>query len=171
MQTAPQRAGTVETMSDDVEISEGISPQTIRYLQERAANIQRSSDKLRKAMNEVASYFEGIYKTSGLTVSDEHPFYQEEDPDPWYPDATKNYYLKQGPNGIEIVEFAWDPNADDYYQADRMQFYWCARKLLKKAVVRLPKFIPQIVEEHEKADKELADLAEKAAKIAAVLSE
>lgn len=114
-------------------------------------------------MKEIDSYFEGIGKEAGVEFVDTEPIMT-------YWDLGSKVELRLavrkegGYWGLAVVE--WD-SPSGYFRG------WIgevSRKVMKAAVKRLPTFIRLYAEELAKQEKEIADFAEKAEKIASLLA-
>lgn len=138
----------------------------VKYLEERAKNIAKYSDKLRDAVRKVDMYVEGVGKATGVEFLDTEPMMA-------YTDSGAQVEVRlavkkrNGVWGIAVLErVEWESSF--YF---RCWLSHACREILKAAVKRLPTFIKLYADELEKQEKEIRDFAEKAEKIASMLSQ
>jgi len=131
-----------------------------RYLAERAEKVARYSDKLREAMEQIEDFVNEVVKKSGVLYSVVLKEDKTGADGVWRYDilnAANNFALfsfkKVFPDGIEKTQrvFVWEQD----------------RETLKLAVEQLPDFLAGYAEKLLKEGNDLADLAQRAEKIAA----
>lgn len=137
-------------------------PAIFAYLGKRAENIARVSDKLRDAVDKVETYLtnrhDGIAKLSGVPSSQEILL---------NPDDITSYAVVMGIRKFRFWELFW---SDSYVFDDQAPLNSVSRGELILAVKALPEFLKSYAEDLRKAEAEVGDFAEKAERIAQILS-
>jgi len=137
----------------------GINTETVKYINERAQNLVKYSDKLSTALKAIDKYFEIVGPKAGIRFTDPEVFYTDNHEYlgkvNYYLSVRKDWGLYSIPDVMEI------PNS---IITD------CSRTLKKAAVKRLPEFLRLYAAELEKHEKEYKEISEKAEKIAEILN-
>jgi len=132
--------------------------EVVSYLEERASNISRYSDKLSEALREIDTYFEKVGPKVGIRFIDSEPFYEETNPN----EGKISYYL--------MVAKDWGLYAKSNCEyIDSKLIAHASRAMKKAAVVRLPEFMKLYAEAARKTESEFEDVSKKATQIAAIM--
>jgi hypothetical protein len=133
-------------------------PEIVSYMNERAANLVRYSDKLSEALNKIDDYFEEVGARAGIKFRDPEIFFEE------YKDQIGKIKYKL------LVNKEWGLYASaDCEYIDSILIAEGSRAMKKAAIKRLPEFLRLYAESLEKFEKEYEDIAEKAAQMAEIL--
>jgi len=140
------------------EIEAGMPNGIVSYMNERAANLVRYSDKLSEALNKIDDYFEEIGPKAGIKFTDHEVFFTE------YKDQIGKIKYKL------MVSKEWGLYASpDCEYIDSILIAEGSRPMKKEAIKRLPEFLRLYAESLEIFEKEYEDISEKAEKIAEIL--
>lgn len=140
------------------EIEAGMPDGIVSYMNERAANLVRYSDKLSEALNKIDDYFEEIGPKAGIKFTDPDVFFTE------YKDQIGKIKYKL------MVSKEWGLYASpDCEYIDAILITEGSRPMKKEAIKRLPEFLRLYAESLERFEKEYEDISEKAEKIAEIL--
>ena len=132
----------------------GIDKETLAYIEERAANIIRYSDKLSEAIKILDIYCENIGGKIGIRFTDSEIFLSEYK-EPW---GKVNYRLRIGKDwGLYA--------ANDIQEMDNECLKDVSREMKKEAIKRFPIFLKLYSEAVKKLEREYEDIAGKADEI------
>lgn len=149
-------------MNGNIEMTEvetGIATETVQYINERAENLVRYSDKLSAALKSIDRYFEIIGPKAGIKFIDPEIFY------------TDNHEYFGKVNYRLSVRKDWGLySVSDTMEVDNEVITDCGRPIKKAAIKRLPEFLRLYALELEKYAKEYEEISEKAEKMAAILN-
>jgi hypothetical protein len=141
------------------EVETGINTEIVQYINERAENLVRYSDKLSVALKSIDKYFELIGPKAGIKFTDPEPFY------------TDNHEFYGKVNYKLSVRKDWGLySVSDTMVVDNEVITGCGRPIKKAAIKRLPEFLKLYALELEKYEKEYKEISEKAEKMAAILN-
>jgi len=144
---------------DTQNIEAEVSGKTVQYINERAENLVRYSDKLSAALKSIDKYFEIIGPLAGIRFTDLEPFY------------TDNHEYFGKVNYRLSVRKDWGLySVSDTMEVDNAVITDCARPIKKAAIKRLPEFLRLYALELEKYEKEYEEISEKADRMAAILN-
>jgi len=144
---------------DTQNIETEVSGKTVQYINERAENLVRYSDKLSTALKSIDKYFEIIGPKAGIRFTDPEIFYTESHE--FF--GTVNYKLS--------VRKEWGLySVSDTMEVDNSVITDCGRPIKKAAIKRLPEFLRLYALELEKYEKEYEEISEKAEKMAVILN-
>ena len=138
--------------------TEVISAEMVKYINERAKNLVRYSDKLSDALNSIDDYFEIIGPKVGIRFTDKESFFEERHE---YLGKVFYHLSVRKDWGLYVVSSAME--IEDKCITD------CSRFIKKEAIKRLPEFLKLYSLEAERFEKEYKDISEKAEKMAAIL--
>lgn len=135
-------------------------PELVTYINERAVNIIKYSDKLSEALKKIDKYFEIVGPKAGVKFTDSETFYSENDAN----GDKISYRLR--------VSKDWGLYAyPDCEYHDTINICDASRAMKKETIKRLPKFIQAYADALKKLELEYEDISEKAAKMADILGE
>lgn len=151
-------------VSPEEQPSGGLDPELVKYINERARNVESYSDKLRKAIEEIDNYLEEIAKQSGVGFCGPAIEHDEEGM-PIFLAIDKNYRATVPYWGLCLTYF----NGVEHNFGKLLKS--ASRDQIKKAVPLLPKFLRDYAKELRESEQELKEFSDKAERIANILSE
>jgi hypothetical protein len=140
------------------EIGAGMPTDIVSYINERAQNLVRYSDKLSENLNKIDDYFEEVGPKAGITFTDPEVFYSD------FKDQIGKIKYQLS------VRKEWGLWAvSDCEYVDSILIAEAPRAMKKAAIKGFPEFIRLYAESLKSFEDEYEDISEKAAQIAAIL--
>jgi hypothetical protein len=137
-----------------------IDTKTVKYINERAGNLVRYSDKLSAALITIDKYFEIVGPKAGIRFTDPEPFYTD-----------NNEYLGKVNYRLSVRKDWGLHSIADVEEFSGEVITDCSRPVKKAAIKRLPEFLRLYALELEKYEKEYEEISEKAEKMVEILKE
>jgi len=147
-------------MENNIEAEATIDCETVKYINERALNLVKYSDKLSTALKTIDKYFEAIGPKAGIRFTDPEPFYTD-----------NNEYLGKVNYRLSVRKDWGLYSVPDAMEIPNSIITDCARSLKKATIKRLPEFLRLYAAELEKLEKEYEEISEKAEKMAEIMVE
>lgn len=145
-------------MTEGSTTSQAGMPELVTYINERAANLVRYSDKLSEALNEIDDYFEEVGPKAGIKYNDPEPFYTE------YKDQIGKIVWSLS------IRKEWGLYAISDCEYINPELIANSSRAMKKAAIkRLPEFMQLYADALKEWEAEFEEISEKAAQVAAIL--
>jgi hypothetical protein len=136
----------------------GMPTDIVSYINERAQNLVRYSDKLSESLIKIDDYFEEVGPKAGIKFSDPEVFFTD------YKDQIGKIKYQLS------VRKEWGLWAvSDCEYVDSVLIAEAPRAMKKSAIKRFPEFIKLYAESLKSFEEEYAEVSEKAAQIATIL--
>lgn len=132
------------------------------YMQERAKNIKKYSDKLTEGLKEIDGIITELIENIKMSYKDEIPLLIRNGNDSIIKYYLKASYSSDDPSGLKIVKAICEYGGGTEYEYDWI--FEASKELQRLAIKRLPDFMriyAKKLEEKEEDCKECSDMAEK----------